>query len=74
MDLSTPEVAERLGISRVTVWRWYKKDYFPNAYPVDPNNPHSDIRIPEQDVIAIEEKREQIRKKRQITTPQQNTD
>lgn len=72
MDLSLPEVAKRLGIHRVTAWRWYHRGYFPNAYRVDPHNPDSDVRVPEKDVIALEEKRKETRKERQDNGSQIN--
>lgn len=59
-DMSIPEVAERLGVHRVTVHRWVvNKNYFPHAYQVNPHESRSPYRIPEEDVIAFEEKRKE---------------
>lgn len=55
--MSTFEVAERLGVTNVTVWRWCKDGVFPNAYQVNPRVERSPWRIPEDDVIAFEEER-----------------
>ncbi len=56
--LSTAEVAERLGVHRITVQLWIRKGYFPNAYKVGlgKNSPYV---IPESDIVAFEEKRRQ---------------
>lgn len=57
VDISVPDAAERLGVDRVTVWRWVQAGEFPNAYRLNPNNPRSPYRIPEEDITAFEEKR-----------------
>lgn len=58
-DWRPAEVAKRLRVSRKTIQRWLDAGRFPNAYPLDPANPRSEMRIPDNDVIAIEQQREQ---------------
>ena len=51
------KAAERLGVAATTVSRWVKIGRFPNAYKLDPNANNSPYRIPEEDLVAFEEKR-----------------
>lgn len=57
VDMTVPDVAVRLGVSRITVWRWIKQGVFPNAYQLNPRVEGSPWRIPEDDVISFEEER-----------------
>jgi len=59
--LSTTEVARRLQVHRNTVIDWIRKDYFPNTRKLGlgKNSPYV---IPESDVTAFEEKRDQATK------------
>ena len=53
--LRTKEVAQRLGVTSVTVTRWINRGHFPNAYKLGPYS-KSPFVIPETDVISFEEK------------------
>lgn len=59
VDMSISDVADRLGVSHVTAWRWVQQGAFPNAYRLNPMADQSQWRIPEEDVIALEEKRKE---------------
>lgn len=66
--MTIPEIAEKLNVSRVTAWRWVQQGAFPNAYRVNPLSEQSPWRVPEEEVIAFEEKR----KGRQTNDSQSN--
>jgi len=51
------QAADRLGVSPKTIALWVRQNMFPNAYKLNPNALTSPLRIPEQDIVAIEEKR-----------------
>jgi excisionase family DNA binding protein len=57
--LNTSDVAERLGVDVRTVQRWIAAGRFPGAYRVDPQGSRSPYLIPENDVVAFEERRKQ---------------
>ena len=57
-DLESPDVADRLGVSVMTVHRWRKQGFFPNAYRLNPKVPKSPWRFPISDIEAIEQQRE----------------
>jgi excisionase family DNA binding protein len=57
-DLSIADAARRLKVSRKTIDRMIHDGRFPNFYRVDPDNPKSARRIPERDIIAIEQQRQ----------------
>ena len=54
--LTSTQAAERLGVSRITIYEWIKAGLFPHAYQLSELK-QSPYRIPERDVIAIEQKR-----------------
>lgn len=54
--LTSTQAAKRLGVSRITVYEWIKAGLFPHAFQLSELK-QSPYRIPEQDVIAIEQKR-----------------
>jgi len=56
---SVKEAAERLGVGTTTVNRWVKLGEFPNAYKLNPRAKNSPFRIPEEDIVAFEEERQQ---------------
>jgi predicted site-specific integrase-resolvase len=56
---SAQEAATRLGVNVRTIQGWCKKDLFPNAYKLNPTGLTSHWRIPEEDIAAFEEKRQQ---------------
>lgn len=58
--LTTTEVAERLGTYVKQVHRWREKGWFSNARPKSPV-PGSPITIPESDVVAFEEARDNVK-------------
>ena len=53
--LRTIEIADRFGVSQVTIQRWIQAGFFPNAYKTGPYK-KSPYVIPEDDVIAFEAK------------------
>jgi excisionase family DNA binding protein len=57
--LGTTEAAEELGVSARTIQRWLEDNLFPNAYRLNPENPRSHVRIPEEDIEALKRKREE---------------
>jgi excisionase family DNA binding protein len=56
--LGTSEAAQALGVSARTVQRWLEENLFPNAYRLNPENPRSHVRIPEEDIEALKRKRQ----------------
>ena len=54
---SSTQAAERLGVSRVTVYNWVEAGYFPHAYRLS-GGEKSPLRIPESDLKAFEDKRQ----------------
>lgn len=56
-QFTTQEVAERLGVTPRAIHKWIKRGRFPNAYKLDPDSRTSPYRIPEDDVVAFEERR-----------------
>lgn len=56
--LSTQQVADRLGVSRPTVYIWIQANMFPNAYQKSPQRKSPWV-VPEEDVIAFEKNRHQ---------------
>lgn len=57
-DYSLQEVADRLGVHYLTVWRWVQKgNVFPNVFRVNPYDEKSPYRIPEQDLEEFESAR-----------------
>jgi len=55
--LTAEEVAERLGVTDRTVRNMVLRGSFPNAFKLDPTTPRSSWRIPEADVIRLEQMR-----------------
>lgn len=55
--LRTREVAERLGVTRKTVWNMIQRGSFPSARKIDPGA-KSVFVISESDVVAVEKKNE----------------
>jgi predicted site-specific integrase-resolvase len=63
-DLSVKEVAKRLGLVERTATRYVNKGLFPGAYKLNPYAlRRSEWRVPEEAVIAFEEKRRETAKK-----------
>lgn len=58
-DLSTADVAARLGVSTRAIIKWLGQGLFPNAYKMNPHSRNSPYRIPEKDVLEFEESRRQ---------------
>ena len=59
-DLNTEEVAKRLGLDIFTVSRYCRRGFFPGAYKKNPYAlRRSEWIIPEDAVIAFEEKRKE---------------
>jgi excisionase family DNA binding protein len=56
---SAREAAERLGTNRRVVLRWIKKGRFPNVYKLDPFGVTSPYQIPESDLVAFEQERQE---------------
>lgn len=54
--LTSTQAADRLGVSRITIYEWIKAGFFPHAYQLSEQR-QSPYRIPESDVIAIENRR-----------------
>jgi hypothetical protein len=72
-DLTVKEVAERLGLDERTAGHYVAKGYFPGAYKVNPFAARrSPWRIPEDAVIAFEEKRRSMAIKPSITDGKDN--
>jgi excisionase family DNA binding protein len=55
------EVADRLGVTSRTIHGWIAQGVFPNAYKLNPHSLTSPYRIPEEDIVALEEKRRESR-------------
>jgi len=55
---SVPALAEHLGVSRVTVWRWYKTGRIKGVR----FTPTGNIKIPEEDVDRLLEQLESLTK------------
>jgi excisionase family DNA binding protein len=53
---TTTEAAKRLGVNRVSVYRYVQRGKFPNARPKSDLD-GSPILIPESDIVAFEERR-----------------
>lgn len=63
-DFSVKEVAERLDIHPRTIVRMIHDSLLPGAYKINPYaTRRSEWRIPEEAIIAVEEKREQQKRK-----------
>lgn len=52
--LTVTQTAERLGVAIPTVHDWIREGRLPHAYQLSPGRKHSQWRIPEDDVKAIE--------------------
>lgn len=51
------QAAERLGVSRPTIYNWVEAGLFPNAYRLS-GGEKSPLRIPESDIKAFEARRQ----------------
>ena len=56
---SVKEAAERLGVTRRTINHWIRQGQFPGVYKLNPNARNSPYRIPESDIAALEERRQE---------------
>jgi excisionase family DNA binding protein len=54
---TTTEAGRRLGVSTRTIQRWIEEGMFPGAYRLNPRNPRSHVRIPEADLLQLEQQR-----------------
>lgn len=54
--LTVTQSAERLGVAIPTIHDWIREGVLPNAYQLRPVK-NSQWRIPEDDIVAIEEQR-----------------
>lgn len=52
-EYTITELADRWGVTRVTVWRWYNDGHFEGAYRKGPGDT-SPVVIPERDVLRFE--------------------
>ena len=53
---TTQQVADRLGVSRPSVYLWIQAKMFPNAFRKSPQ-PNSPWMVPEEDLIEFEKRR-----------------
>ena len=56
-QLTTKQVAQRLGVSKRTVINLLERGRFPSAYKVDPESKNSPWIIPTKEVDAFEHRR-----------------
>lgn len=59
--LTTPEVAELLGVTQACINVWLRAGDFPNAHRINPMRAHSPWRVPRSDVDAFIELRRKAR-------------
>ena len=58
---TTREAADRLGVTTRTIQTWIHAGKLPGAYKLNPDGPTSPYRIPEEDIIAFEQQRQERR-------------